>query len=222
MKDKQPPRHQSASVIPFPGSCRPTRRGRKKPVRNGLPMLLEDVRHKRAPSARNAPAAPVPDDVARLPDQSAERLVSAKDVDRIGGGRVAHRADIVTQCDSTQVPNRDWRGHGARGTVLRMPNAPADSEQKALIGARLRLVRDALGKNQTELANEFNLSRPNRWVQWESGDRLADTYVMIRFCKQYKVPTDWLYLGDLSMMPSKLADEIRAAMSEEERRRLAG
>jgi transcriptional regulator with XRE-family HTH domain len=75
------------------------------------------------------------------------------------------------------------------------------------VGARLRLVRRALGLPAGRLADEMGVAAP-RWSQWENGRHPPDIRAMIRLVRRYRVSLDYLYLGDESGLPRRLLDAI--------------
>jgi len=83
------------------------------------------------------------------------------------------------------------------------------SETKAIedIAARLRHTRRALGVNQRQFAKRANL-RQNRYNQYESGARALTIDAAQKICNEYGVTLDWLFRGDRSMLPHRLAIEI--------------
>jgi transcriptional regulator with XRE-family HTH domain len=72
---------------------------------------------------------------------------------------------------------------------------------------RLRHTRVALGINQTEFARRVHLKQ-NRYNQYESGARALTIDAANRICDEYGVTLDWLYRGDRSMLPHRLAIDI--------------
>jgi transcriptional regulator with XRE-family HTH domain len=75
------------------------------------------------------------------------------------------------------------------------------------IAARLRHTRQALGVNQRQFAKRTNL-RPNRYNQYDSGVRALTIDAAQQICNEYGVTLDWLFRGDRSMLPHRLAIEI--------------
>ena len=75
------------------------------------------------------------------------------------------------------------------------------------IGARLRHTREALGLNQREFALRVDL-KENRYNQYETGVRPLTIEAALGICEQYGVTLDWLYRGDRSTLPHRLAIEI--------------
>src|SRR6516225_4349969 len=73
---------------------------------------------------------------------------------------------------------------------------------------RLRHTREALGLNQKEFAMRANL-KPNRFRQYESGARPLTIDAALSICDQYGVTLDWLYRGDRSTLPHRLAIDIK-------------
>ena len=76
------------------------------------------------------------------------------------------------------------------------------------IGRRLKLFRLALGERQIELAKECGWS-PQKWGQWENAKRLPNLPDMIELAERYGVTLDYIYRGDMSHMPERMARKIR-------------
>lgn len=75
------------------------------------------------------------------------------------------------------------------------------------VGLRLRAAREALGKNQTQLADAINAAK-NTYSQWESGDRLANLVAMAKLCNDYGITLDWIYRGVASGLPQDLHEKV--------------
>ena len=84
------------------------------------------------------------------------------------------------------------------------------------IAVRLRHTRQALGVNQRLFARRANL-RPNRYNQYESGARSLTIDAAEKICHEYAVTLDWLFRGDRSMLPHRLAIEITRIEADEEK-----
>jgi hypothetical protein len=97
-------------------------------------------------------------------------------------------------------------------TASTMPNRRTTTHDndayKREVGARLRLVRQALGLPAGRLAAELGV-HPPRLSQWEHGRHLADLRVMVRLARRYRVPLDFVYLGDENMLPKRLLEAMR-------------
>jgi transcriptional regulator with XRE-family HTH domain len=50
--------------------------------------------------------------------------------------------------------------------------------------------------------------KPNRYNQYESGARPLTIVAALNICDQYGVTLDWLYRGDRSTLPHRLAIDI--------------
>jgi transcriptional regulator with XRE-family HTH domain len=81
---------------------------------------------------------------------------------------------------------------------------------------RLRHTREALGLNQREFAMRANL-KPNRYSQYETGARQLTIEAAQRICDEYGVTLDWLYRGDRSRLPHRLAISIAQIAAAESR-----
>ena len=80
-------------------------------------------------------------------------------------------------------------------------------ELAADVGRRLSLVRRALGLNQLEFGAKAGLSQP-QYHQFESGKRRLTIEAALALCHVYSLTLDYLYRGDPSGLPYKLATTI--------------
>ena len=84
-----------------------------------------------------------------------------------------------------------------------------DGRDKAAIGERLRLTREALGLSQIEFAYRADIAA-NTYNQYESGKNFPQLDYAHRLCDHHGLTLDWIYRGDLSNLRYQLADAIRA------------
>jgi len=86
---------------------------------------------------------------------------------------------------------------------------PADSgDLKLDVGRRLRRTRLSLGLDQQEFGTRAGLSQP-QYNQFENGKRILTLSSALRLCDEYGLTLDWLYRGDPSGLPYRLATAIR-------------
>ena len=86
---------------------------------------------------------------------------------------------------------------------------PDDSGQLTRdVARRLTLTRQAFGMNQAEFAEAAGLSQP-QYSQFETGKRLLSLKAALNLCSKYNITLDWLYLGDPSGLPYRLADSLK-------------
>jgi transcriptional regulator with XRE-family HTH domain len=78
------------------------------------------------------------------------------------------------------------------------------------IGERLRLTREILGLSQAEFADRCVIAR-NTYNQYEQGRNIPQLQQAVRLSEVYQLSLDWIYRGDPSGLPFRLADAIRAA-----------
>ena len=71
-------------------------------------------------------------------------------------------------------------------------------------------MRLALGKSAAVLCRELDTT-DEAWSQWENGKRLFDVLVAIRMKRRYGVTLDWIFDGDPSRLPPRLAKLVREA-----------
>ena len=75
------------------------------------------------------------------------------------------------------------------------------------MGRRLRQVRKFLALNQADFGNLIDVGQ-NTLSSWESGERMIQPKALIKLNKLHRVSLDWIYLGDPSGLPHRLAHAI--------------
>lgn len=74
---------------------------------------------------------------------------------------------------------------------------------------RLRYTRAALGvEDQREFGEAAGLEQ-SLYNRFETGKRLLTLQAAMKLCARYSLTLDWLYRGDPSSLPYKLATDIR-------------
>lgn len=63
--------------------------------------------------------------------------------------------------------------------------------------------------SQRKLAKELGII-PSRWNQWERGIHEPDVAAMVALKLEFDISLDWIFAGDLSLLPHHLAETIRA------------
>lgn len=84
-----------------------------------------------------------------------------------------------------------------------------DGIDRIAVGRRLRRTRQALGLAQNEFAERAGIAPP-AYNQYEHGKRLISPGLAARLCEHYNLTLDWIYVGDPSNLPYKLAAAVRA------------
>ncbi len=90
---------------------------------------------------------------------------------------------------------------------------PASSEE---VVKRLVLLRRALGYTQAFLAGLLDCA-PQAWANYEGGDRRISVDMALKLCAVTGVSLDWVYRGNMSMLPTELAEKIQIEMRLEAR-----
>jgi len=88
-----------------------------------------------------------------------------------------------------------------------MAALPADYSL-AQIGERLQLTRQAFGMTQTDFSDAAGISQ-HAYNQYERGHRRPNLDAAIALRDHYQLTLDWIYCGDPSGLPYKLADLIK-------------
>ena len=81
------------------------------------------------------------------------------------------------------------------------------------VARRLTLARRALGVNQQTFAEGGGLSQP-QYNQFETGKRRLTLESALKLCDAYSLTLDWLYRGDPSGLPYRLATAIQAVAAQ--------
>mgnify|MGYP000947246403 CR=1 FL=1 len=79
---------------------------------------------------------------------------------------------------------------------------------RADVARRLTQTREALDLDQQQFGTRAGLSQP-QYNQYETGKRLLTLAAAMKLCDEYGLTLDWLYRGDPSGLPYRLADVIR-------------
>lgn len=94
---------------------------------------------------------------------------------------------------------------------------------KLLVGDRLRVAIEALGKRPVDICRMFDVAPP-KLGNWMRGDHYPDPWFIVRFCDRFNVSADYFYRGRVSSaMDGSLADALWAAeeAAQQEQRALA-
>lgn len=77
------------------------------------------------------------------------------------------------------------------------------------VARRLRLTRLALRiEDQRDFGEPAGISQ-SLYNRFETGTRLLTLQAALKLCQTYDLSLDWLYRGDPSGLPYKLANDIR-------------
>lgn len=77
------------------------------------------------------------------------------------------------------------------------------------IGARLRLIREALNLKPAEMADSLGIER-TYWSRFENGRRAVTETMAAILAERYGVTLDFIILGRWSGLPLDLASRMRA------------
>jgi DNA-binding XRE family transcriptional regulator len=75
------------------------------------------------------------------------------------------------------------------------------------LGKRLKMTREALGVSAADLCRRIDC-KPNRWSQYENGERPITLPIAIRLCDVYGLTLDWIYRADPSGLPVRLHQKL--------------
>src|SRR5262249_20111469 len=89
----------------------------------------------------------------------------------------------------------------------------------ATIGARLALVRNALGVSQADFCTEAGIDLAS-YQRWESGEAEPPIELALKLFEHWELALDFLYRGQPGRLRSDLVDKMRGESVEGPRRRL--
>ena len=81
------------------------------------------------------------------------------------------------------------------------------------IANRLTLLREALELSQAELCRAIDV-QPNRWNQYETGERRITVAVATKLVDRYRVTLDYIYLGDPAGLPKRIVDRLETEAAQ--------
>lgn len=84
------------------------------------------------------------------------------------------------------------------------------AESLKSLSARLKLTREALDLTPAELCRQIDC-KPNRWSQYESGDRRITLEVANQLCDEFGLSLDWIYRANPAQLPHALRVKMRQA-----------
>jgi ribosome-binding protein aMBF1 (putative translation factor) len=86
-------------------------------------------------------------------------------------------------------------------------NKPMTETLKSL-AFRLKTTREALNLSAAEICRQIKC-KPNRWSQYESGERKIILDIAERLCNEFGLSLDWIYRGNPAMLPHAIRIKIR-------------
>lgn len=89
------------------------------------------------------------------------------------------------------------------------------SHDKAAIGARLQLTRQALRLTQTDFAENARIAR-SAYTQYENGGKRPSIENAISLCETYGLTLDWIFRGEMSGVEMRTARAILALLDAPE------
>ena len=92
-----------------------------------------------------------------------------------------------------------------------------ETDHRIACGFRLRQIIDALGISYVQAADEMGVKK-NHLGNWMRGTAYPRHYELYKFCRIRGVTTDWVFLGDPSGLPERVAQPLlKLAQGPEDR-----
>lgn len=98
--------------------------------------------------------------------------------------------------------------------------SPVDMDSKALIGLRLRRIREHFGINESQesFGRRFGVEK-TAWSNYETGARPLPVHVADRICHNLGLSLDWIYRGNGVAIPPALLSKIELPHQPPQRKR---
>lgn len=103
------------------------------------------------------------------------------------------------------IHSRACLGYGDRMD----PHALDEAVMNDAVAARLAMIREVVSLSQVEFAGRADIL-PNAWNNYERGRSRIGIEAAIRLVAVYQVTLDYIYLGDTSNLPYRMAHAIEA------------
>jgi transcriptional regulator with XRE-family HTH domain len=87
------------------------------------------------------------------------------------------------------------------------------SDHMKAVGNRLRQLIDALGIKYAQAARDMEIPK-NHLGNWMRGEAYPLPFEMYRFCRIRGVNMDWVFLGDPSGLPHRVAEQLMQLISK--------
>lgn len=96
--------------------------------------------------------------------------------------------------------------------MAKKPTPQRPSWDPESIGARLMQARQALGMTQAQMADQAGIAR-NAYNQWERGVERPSLGLALQLCDTFGLTLDWIYRGDPSGLPFRIASGLQLKAS---------
>lgn len=118
--------------------------------------------------------------------------------------------DVSMPIDSSRTVNLSSHHNTALELVGASDNNPPMPVNQKSVGRRLEATRKALGLKAADICRAIDC-QPNRWSQYESGERLITLPIAVKLTEHYGITLDWIYRGDPSGLPMRLHERVAVA-----------
>ena len=173
------------------------------------------------PHGRNAVRSPIEQRPA-LDAQSAHESVLAPSSRNRRFNRfiMTHKPIMQISCTLGKRNQQAEFLHSILSQWVRQSDVTSNSH-KRLVGDRLRIAIEALGKRPVDICRMFDVAQP-KLGNWMRGDHYPDPWFIVRFCDRFNLSADYFYRGRVSSaMDCSLADALWAAEGAAQREQQA-
>lgn len=107
-----------------------------------------------------------------------------------------------------RMTTKPTRKRTYQGRVKRAASIAVD------VGKRLRWAREVVCESAVQCARSLGMNDTSNWSKWERGLRYPDPVVVVAFCEEYGLTTDYVYRGKLSGVKPEVSLRLAAAHPE--------
>ena len=171
-------------------------------------------------NSRDAVGAPIKQRASLDADRTHEGGLTTEGCDRlINRVSMSHAPIMQISCISSKRISMPELLHSHPGAWVRQSGVNATSH-KLLVGDRLRMAIEALGKRPVDVCRIFDVA-PSKLGNWMRGEHYPDPWFIVRFCDRFNVTADYFYRGRVSSaMDAPLADALWAKAEAAQRAHL--
>src|SRR6266705_551879 len=116
--------------------------------------------------------------------------------------------DLIIPAFSSQSVKMSSLHTSAVEKFLHVAFNKAMAETLKSLAFRLKTTREALDLSAADLCRQINC-KPNRWSQYEGGERKITLEVANALCDEFGLSLDWIYRGNPAMLPHALRIKMR-------------
>jgi len=123
---------------------------------------------------------------------------------------ITSSTELSMTLECSQYVNKSTGHASAIEISPSVSKTPRMAETLKSLANRLKLTREAIGISAADLCKRINV-KPNRWSQYEGGERRITVEVANKLCDEFDLSLDWIYRANPAQLPHALRLKMRQA-----------